>query len=80
MSSAKNHLDIFLFLGETELPRDRLAKSTLSVKKLQIKCELIVDLLLHKIPVLCSAEDFKEGGGVVGVRTPRYMASYWPTD
>jgi len=26
------------------------------------------------------AEGFKEGGGVVGVRTQRYMASYWPTD
>jgi len=27
-----------------------------------------------------SAESFKEGGGVVGVRAQRYMASYLPTD
>jgi len=26
------------------------------------------------------AEGFKEGGGVVGVRTQCYSASYWPTD
>jgi len=27
-----------------------------------------------------SAEGFKVGGGVAGVRTQCYMASYWPTD
>jgi len=26
------------------------------------------------------AEGFKERGGVVGVRTQCYMASYWPAD
>jgi len=27
-----------------------------------------------------SVEGFKEGGGVVGVRSQRYMVSFWPTD
>ena len=27
-----------------------------------------------------SAEGFEQGGGVVGVRTQCYLASYWPTD
>jgi len=27
-----------------------------------------------------SAQGFKEGAGVVGVRTQCYMASYWPAD
>ena len=26
------------------------------------------------------AEGFEQGGGVVGVRTQCYLASYWPTD
>jgi len=34
---------------------------------------------IKKTSGVVGAEGFKEGGGVVGVRTQRYMA-YWPTD
>ena len=46
-------------------------------------CTMVIKSCIDALPVhgtgTC-AEGFKEGGGVVGVRTQRYMASYWPTD